>query len=387
MVFDNVNSVVKPVNTTAQNATQTLTIPNLVIPKSGYVYIYFSNESNTTVYFDNFMLTDVRGPILEMDAYYPFGLTMAGISDKALKTPYAENKYRFGGKELQHQEFSDGTGLEEYDFGKRMQDPQLGRWWRIDPLAEFDRKWSPYNYAKDNPIRYLDPDGMWTEDANGGYSTTDANEIKTYLNFLTNKSDDDDDPGQRKAAIDKSKEYVDKKADGNQYQMGAKGKPGEKVDCSGMVGACVVAGGEPDPNHGNGGSGVVNIQNNTKKVADKDVVAGNIVTFYFDDGYPYHTGLLTDVVKDKDGNITSFTMRQSSSGIGPNETTVTVGQGKLGSNIAGYYKWDTKPDPTSNGGNNSEYNRLIQIANYAEQKGLSNAAAYYRSEAQKVKSK
>jgi hypothetical protein len=71
MVFDNVNSVVKPVNTTAQNATQTLTIPNLVIPKSGYVYIYFSNESNTTVYFDNFMLTDVRGPILEMDAYYP----------------------------------------------------------------------------------------------------------------------------------------------------------------------------------------------------------------------------------------------------------------------------------------------------------------------------
>lgn len=150
--------------------------------------------------------------------------------------------------------------------------------------------------------------------------------------------------------------------------------------------------GEQNPNHGDGGSGVVNIQNNTTKLAGKDVVAGNIVTFHFDEGYPYHTGVITDVVKDKDGNITSFTMIQSSSGVGLNETTVTVGQGKLGSNISGYYKWDTKPDPQSNASNtntknNSEYNRLIQIANYAAQKGLMNAAAYYRQEAEKVKSK
>jgi RHS repeat-associated protein len=126
---------------------QVLGRDRMVVQKSGFLYVYTSNETPQDVYFDEVMVVNLPGPVLEETHYYPFGLTMAGISAKA--SGKLENKYKYNGIE----KIGD-LGLEDYDAKFRELDPQIGRWWQIDPKPNDGI--SLYAAMDNNPIRYSD---------------------------------------------------------------------------------------------------------------------------------------------------------------------------------------------------------------------------------------
>lgn len=132
------------------DALLNLVIEQMRIQKSGFLYIYLSNESAGDMYFDNLIVQHISGPLLEETHYYPFGLTMTGISSIALKgLLYPENRYRYRSSDLHSKEMRQGPGLDWYNEHDRMYDVQIGRWFSVKPLVE--QTYNPYRYMFNNP--------------------------------------------------------------------------------------------------------------------------------------------------------------------------------------------------------------------------------------------
>lgn len=109
--------------------------------------------------------------ILQEETDYPFGLQQSGFNTSIAGV---ENKYQYNGKE-----FNDDFGLNMCDYGARWYMADLGRWGANDPLAEKYLDMSAYNYVANNPLKYIDPDGMDIYlDQDGNYFGTDGGKSK-----------------------------------------------------------------------------------------------------------------------------------------------------------------------------------------------------------------
>lgn len=113
----------------------------------GNVRTVFGDEDKNNVFTAN-------DDIIQTTDYYAFGREISYLEANP------QFQYKFNGKEY-------SSDLNEYNYGARYYNPVTARWNAIDNYAEKGRRWSPYAYTNNNPVRYIDPDG-------NGYDYSDA---------------------------------------------------------------------------------------------------------------------------------------------------------------------------------------------------------------------
>ncbi|WP_261511752.1 RHS repeat-associated core domain-containing protein [Chryseobacterium paludis] len=156
------------------------------VPSAEGYYDFVKNKYiyNYTDHLGNVRLSYQKGTsgleVIEENNYYPFGLKHEGYNGLAGNSAY---QWKYNGKELQE------TGM--YNYGARFYMPDIGRWGVVDPLAEKMTRHSPYNYAFNNPLRFIDPDGRDPIDyvnENGKKIGTDGTDVEGTL-MVKNKDD------------------------------------------------------------------------------------------------------------------------------------------------------------------------------------------------------
>jgi RHS repeat-associated protein len=96
-----------------------------------------------------------KADIMQAMDYSPFGVTLKG---RNLKKTGLADEFRFGFNGMEADDEMKGDG-NSYDFGARILDPRLGRWFTIDPSVEKYPSFSSYNFVMNSPLLYDDPTG------------------------------------------------------------------------------------------------------------------------------------------------------------------------------------------------------------------------------------
>jgi RHS repeat-associated protein len=129
---------------------------SVVFKENVFVVVKLVNHADIPVLFDNLELRTYgteKAVIVQENHYEPFGMTLKGldyVSEGARK-----NNFLFNGKELE-----ESLDLQLYDYHARQVDPQTGRMNSVDPLADKFASISSFNYALNNPMKFIDPTGM-----------------------------------------------------------------------------------------------------------------------------------------------------------------------------------------------------------------------------------
>ena len=158
-------------------------------------YITFNATSNQPEYhyYVKDHLGNIRAVINENDSieeinhYYPYGALFGESTGLANSV----QPYKYSGKELDRMH-----GMDMFDHGARWSDPLLGRWHKVDPLAEEYTWMSPYVLCANNPIKFVDPDGNkivfingkigWGSPSKGlpYWNGANSNFVKGAINFF-----------------------------------------------------------------------------------------------------------------------------------------------------------------------------------------------------------
>ena len=133
----------------------------LTMPVNGYLLSYYSNSSDINTWVDNIYIAHYKGTLLEETHYYPHGLTIDGGGQNTTPLP---NDYLHQAKKLER-----ALGVELYDFHARQYDPQIGRFWGVDPADQFP---SGYTGMANDPANMIDPTGMLATSSGGGVGNT-----------------------------------------------------------------------------------------------------------------------------------------------------------------------------------------------------------------------